>query len=267
MDGWRADPLTLTIPTHGIDVWRVCLDDVQYVDESLRGLLRPDEVARASRFHFERDRTRFIRGRAALRIVLGRYLRISPADIRFQYKDYGKPAIAFPDACQGLRFNVSHAGGLALIAAGCGTAIGVDIEKVRPHPDLLGIARRFFSARETDAILALSEDQRQEAFFACWTRKEAFLKATGMGLSFPLSKFSVSVDPEGPALLCEFGERGELAGPWSLADVQPGWGFRGALAWAGGARCITQWEFEFAKTTARWFYASQAGKMGSPLAR
>jgi 4'-phosphopantetheinyl transferase len=169
-----------------------------------------------------------------LRILLGRYVGTSPAEIRFQYESHGKPEIALPQDCRSLRFNVSNSGGLALIAVGSGRAIGVDIEKVRPLPDFLNIARRFFSAREVQAILAVGENQRQEAFFACWTRKEAFLKATGMGLSYPLSGFSVSVDPEGPAELCELGENGNGAGNWSLTDVRPGEGFRGALAWAGG---------------------------------
>jgi 4'-phosphopantetheinyl transferase len=233
----------LTFPSDRIDVWRVRLDARELPEQHLQGILARDEVDRASRFHFEKDRGRYIKGRATLRILLGHYLKTPPAEILFQYENNGKPEIALPQDSRGLRFNVSNSGGLALIAVGSGNAIGVDIEKVRPMPDLLDIARRFFSAREVQAILAVSEDKRQEAFFACWTRKEAFLKATGFGLSYPLSGFSVSVDPDGPAELREVGEKGNATGHWSLKDLRPGEGFRGALAWEGGCKPIEQWEF------------------------
>jgi 4'-phosphopantetheinyl transferase len=240
---WQLANAELTFPSDRIDIWRVCLDRWAQPEQDLRGILTLDEVARASRFHFEKDRGRYLRGRATLRILLGRYLETPPAEIRFQYENHGKPEIALPhDSCN-LRFNVSDSGGLALIAVGSGRAIGVDIEKVRPLPDFLDIARHFFSAREVQAILAVSEDKRQEAFFACWTRKEAFLKATGIGLTYPLSGFSVSVDPDGPAELCEVGENGNAAGHWSLKNVRPGEGFRGALAWEGECKRIEHWEF------------------------
>ena len=239
---WQTPTAELTFPSDRIDVWRVCLDPCEQPDRDLRGILVPDELARAARFHFERDRGRYIRGRATLRILLGRYLETPPAEIRFQYEHNGKPEIALPKESRGLRFNVSNSGGLALIAIGSGIAIGVDIEKARPMPDLLDIARRFFSAREIQALLAVSENKRQEAFFACWTRKEAFLKATGFGLSYPLSGFAVSVDPDGPAELCQAGEDGNAAGHWSLTDIRVGKEFRGALAWEGGCKRIELWE-------------------------
>jgi 4'-phosphopantetheinyl transferase len=152
-------------------------------------------------------------------MLLGRYLETPPAEIRFQYENNGKPEIALPHACRDLRFNVSDSGGLALTAVGSGSAMGVDIEKVRPLPDFLDIATQFFSAREVQAILALSENKRQEAFFACWTRKEAFLKATGIGLSYPLAGFSVSVDPDGPAELLEVKGDPNAVTHWSLESV------------------------------------------------
>lgn len=241
---WRAAPKGLTFPSDRIDVWRVCVDPRDQSEQDFRRILAPDELARASRFHFEKDRGRYIRGRATLRILLGRYLETPPGEIRFQYENNGKPELALPHDPRILRFNVSNSHGLALIAVGSGNAVGIDIEKVRPMPDLLDIARRFFSTREVQALLAVSEDKRQEAFFACWTRKEAFLKATGIGLSYPLSKFSVSVDPDGSAELCEVEENAHAAGQWSLKDVRPGEGFRGTLVWEGGCKCIEHWEFD-----------------------
>jgi 4'-phosphopantetheinyl transferase len=179
-----------------------------------------------------------------LRKVLGRYLETPPAEIRLQYENHGKPEIAAPQDSRDLRFNFSDSGGLALIAVGSGSAIGVDIEKVHPLPDFLDIATRFFSAREVQAILAVSQNKRQEAFFACWTRKEAYLKATGIGLLRPLSDFSVAVDPHEAAQLCEVKGNRDLASHWFLTDVHPGEGFRGALACEGGHRRITQWIFD-----------------------
>jgi 4'-phosphopantetheinyl transferase len=241
---WQTASAELTFPSDRIDVWRVRLDHHERPERDLRDILARDEVARASRFHFEDDRKRYIECRGALRMLLGRYLEMSPAEICIRYANNGKPEIATRQDSRGLRFNVSHSGGLALMAFGSGSAIGVDIEKVRPMPDFLDIARRFFSAREVQAILAVSENKRQEAFFACWTRKEAFLKATGIGLSYALSGFSVSVDPDGPAELYEVQENGNAAGHWFLTDVRPGEGFRGALAWAGGGRAEF-WEAQF----------------------
>jgi 4'-phosphopantetheinyl transferase len=238
---WRAAPSGLTFPTDHIDIWRVCLVHGDQSEQELCGLLTPDEVARASRFHFEEDRRQYIRGRAALRMLLGRYLETPPAEIRFQYENHGKPEIALPRTCRGLRFNFSDSGGLALIAVGSGSALGVDIERVRPLPDFLDIATRFFSAREVQALLALNENKRQEAFFACWTRKEAYLKATGIGLLRPLSDFSVSVDPDEVAELREVKGNKDMISHWFLTDVLPGEGFRGAFACEGGRRCISQW--------------------------
>ena len=240
---WCAAPSGLTLPVDHIDIWRVCLDHGDQPEQELCGVLTPDEVARASHFHFEMDRRRYIRGRATLRMLLGRYLETPPAEIRFRYENHGKPEIALPNVSRNLRFNLSDSGGLALIAAGSGSALGVDIERVRPVPDFLGIATRFFSAREVQAMLALSENKREEAFFACWTRKEAYLKATGTGLLHPLSDFSVAVDPDKAAELYEVKGNRDIASHWFLTDVLPGEGFRGALACEGGRRRIAQWIF------------------------
>jgi 4'-phosphopantetheinyl transferase len=143
-----------------------------------------------------------------------------------------------------LSFNLSNSGELVLIAAGGGRAVGMDVEKLRPLPDLLNIARRFFSPGEVRDILALSEDKRNEAFFAVWTRKEAFLKATGVGLAFPLAEFSVSVDPDAAAKLAEIrGDEG-IARGWFLTDVFPGQGYRAALASPGDPCRVDHWIFE-----------------------
>jgi 4'-phosphopantetheinyl transferase len=242
---WQTATAELTFPTDRIDIWRVRLDPAELPEQDLGGILARDEVARACRFHFEDDRRQYIKRRSALRILLGRYLEMSPDEICFRYENNGKPEIATPQDSRGLRFNVSHSGGLALIAVvGSGRGIGVDVEMIRPRLDFLDIAKHFFSAREVQAILKVCENKRQEAFIACWTRKEAFLKATGVGMSYSLSEFSVTVDPIGPAGLCEVSENSDIVNRWFLADVLPGEGYRGALACEGGCCRIEQRVFD-----------------------
>lgn len=242
LDLWQPATSALTFPADRIDVWRVQADSADV--GHLQGILARDEISRASRLQFERGRIRYIRGRSALRILLGRYLQVPPETICFQYENNGKPEIALPREGRELRFNSSDSGGLVLIAVGSGSGIGVDIEKIRPMRDLMNIAKRFFSTREVQAILGVTEEKRNEAFFACWTRKEAFLKATGVGLSYPLSQFSVSVEPDREAELCEIDGEEAAARRWFLTDVFPGEGFRGALA-REGERCrIALWKFE-----------------------
>lgn len=243
--GFRQVPgEELIFPSHHVDVWRVELDSGEPAGEDGQRVLAADEVARASRFHFDRDRNRYVRCRLALRNLLGSYLQVLPGEIRFRYESRGKPEIDDALNPRSLRFNVAHSGGLALIAIGSGRTMGVDVERIRPMPDLLNIARRFFSAREVQAILTISEDKRTEAFFACWTRKEAFLKATGEGLSHPLGSFSVSVDPQAAAELWEVGGNEEPAGRWRLTDVIPDKGYRGALACDGEPGHVAQWIFD-----------------------
>ena len=238
---WKTAPASVDFPSDRIDIWQVCLDSFESPEPDFSGILSQDEVARASRFHFENDRRRFVRCRIALRVLLGSYLDVPPAAIRFRYGSNGKPEIAGLQDSRALRFNVTNSRRLALIAFSSGRAIGVDIEQVRPAPECVEIARRFFSDREVQALFALPANKRQQAFFACWTRKEAFLKATGKGLSYPLSEFSVSVDPNGPAELREVRENPDAVTRWSLADVRPAEGYVGTLAFEGAPCRIERW--------------------------
>jgi len=238
---WRIPPHELSFPSNRIDIWRVCLESSNLSESDLAGILSPDEDDRASRFHFDEDRKRFARCRVALRIILGHYLDMHPAEIRFRYEKDGKPEIANAQDSRGLRFNIANSCGLALIAVSSGRALGVDVEKVRPKLDCVEIALRVFSDREVRAFLSLPENKRQRAFFACWTRKEALLKATGKGLAYSLADFSVSVDPDGPAEVCELKENLGGAGRWFLTDLHPGEGYIGALALEGPSCSIETW--------------------------
>ncbi|MGA9526806.1 MAG: 4'-phosphopantetheinyl transferase superfamily protein [Terriglobales bacterium] len=217
-------PDKLALLTSHVDVWRLRLDDpavgeTRHAISESKGVLSLDELNRAARFHFERDCARFVRCRAALRGLLARYLDIAPADIRFSYNASGKPEVA-PDQNPGrLRFNVSHSENTALIAVGPVDDLGVDIEKVRVEVNTADLAERFFSARERKALRELPQPLRLLAFYACWTRKEAFLKAMGDGLGFPLSDFSVSVHPDVEPRVEEIQGDAEAGREWSLIDL------------------------------------------------
>jgi 4'-phosphopantetheinyl transferase len=156
-----------------------------------RDPLSPDECERAARFHFEQDRLRFCAARVVLRRLLAKYLDLPARQITFQYSEKGKPGLSNH---RGVAFNVSHSGDFALLGFTRRSAIGVDIEKIREDFDTAAIARRFFSEKEQKALLGLPEGQQHAGFFRCWTRKEAFIKALGEGLSHPLSQFDVSVE-------------------------------------------------------------------------
>jgi len=207
-------------------------------------VLSSDEIARAERFHFTRDRQHFVRCRSAVREILGGYLGIPAQDIRFSYEANGKPQVVEDRNPRQLRFNISHSSGLAVIAVACGRAVGVDVEKIGLDVEYLELAERFFSTNEYKALSALPSSRLARAFFACWTRKEAFIKACGDGLSFPLSEFSVSTDPDAPATLLEARTDPRAATRWSLATLEPREGFIGALAVEGPPQPIEQWRFD-----------------------
>lgn len=214
-------------------VFSASLDVSQARHRRLRESLSGDERARAERFVFEVHRRRFAAARGLLREVLGRELRIEPAAVRFDYGPRGKPALA-RDLEAGLRFNVSHAQQRALVAVARGLEVGVDIEAVREGIDHTAIAKRFFSRAECDALLALPEPARADAFFTIWTRKEAYVKLLGGGLLIPLDSFDVSLGE--PARLVRSQET--AAEPVELVSLTVPTGFRAALAVAGGPAAV-----------------------------
>jgi 4'-phosphopantetheinyl transferase len=234
---WADRPGGLTLPVDRVDVWLVQLDEPQIAGlESDPTILSEDEVARAARFHFEKDRLRFSRCRATLRVILGRYLRVPPATVHFSYSASGKPELAPDQNPQQLRFNVSHSAQMALIAVSVRWRLGVDIERVREDVNVRELSERYFSERERHSLRSLPESMLVQAFFACWTRKEAFLKATGDGLGFPLSDFSVSVHPEIDPRIEEIQGDASAASRWTVTDVRAADGFRSAVAVEGASQ-------------------------------
>lgn len=225
----QASPAAPTLRANSIHVWSLGLDDPADV-ESEAHVLSSDELARSRRFLFARDRIRFIRCRSALRGLLATYLETTASDIRFEYLSCGKPQVACHQNPQALQFNVSHSASMALIAVGSNCQLGVDIEKIRWDVDTPHQAERFFSPRERASLRALPDHLRVPGFFACWTRKEAFLKATGDGLSFPLEDFSVTTHPDLDPGLEEIQGNTEEVRQWFLADLSVLDGYRATIA-------------------------------------
>jgi len=225
-----------------VHVWRTALDLPESQVRSLRQTLTADECQRAERYVFEKDRTHFVVARGLLRVLLGRYLRQEPQHLRFTYGLHGKPALATDMGRVALRFNVSHSHGLALYAITCGREIGVDVERIRPAVVQEKVAERFFSPREVTVLRALPTPLQAPAFFACWTRKEAYIKAKGDGLSLPLDQFDVSLAPGEPAALLHTTWDPQEAACWALQDLAPAPGYRAAVAVAGHDWRLTCWD-------------------------
>lgn len=193
-----------------------------------------DERQRAARFRFERDRTRFVCARGLLRALLSSELGVAPDLIRFVYGPHGKPSLAKGQADSGLRFNVSHSDGLGLFVLARDRAVGVDLEKVRPLRYGHAVAERFFAADECAALSGLTGDAWDRGFFRCWTRKEAFVKAVGDGLSYPLRAFSVAVSEGEPARLLRVDGDASASERYWLTTYPAGTGFEAAIAVEGG---------------------------------
>ena len=229
---WRLCDSPPPVSERHIHIWRVSLESPDEQLPEMRGLLDDYERTRADRFKFDRHRRRFIVGRAALRRLLGMYLGVEPDRLVFQYSGHGKPSLA---DCP-LSFNVSNSHELALLAFTRGRRVGIDVEHLRPMPDALKLAARFFAAAETDALRAAPDELVQSVFFRTWTRKEAILKASGEGLSRPLNSFDVS-PPLGPLEVTVPDGQG-IATNWRLIDLAPGEGYTGAIAADGEAFTI-----------------------------
>ena len=222
---WKEPPQSPSLETGTVHVWRVALDQPDDKLDRFQRTLEPDELSRASRFHFEKHRRHFIVARGFLRSVVARYLETQPEALRFSYGAYGKPALASEHV---LRFNLSHSHEVALLAVALDSELGVDVEHIRADFASEEIARRFFSRAEVEVFNALPKEEQVAAFFRCWTRKEAYIKAIGKGLSQALDAFDVTLAPDAaPALLRA---EDDDASRWRLSDVDVGEGYAGALA-------------------------------------
>jgi 4'-phosphopantetheinyl transferase len=203
-------------------------------------VLSAEEHARAGKFHFEADRKRHVIGRGMARLLLGHCLGAAAGHLRFEQNEFGKPFLSEDMAP---RFNISHSGELILVALARRRAIGVDVERMRKDMAQAEIAKRFFSPRECVALASLAPERQCDAFFACWTRKEAYLKARGDGLSLPLDAFDVAFMPgEVPRLIETRHDRAE-AHRWMFRAIDAGYGCKAALAAEGSGWTLQCWDW------------------------
>jgi|SRR5215470_16518991 len=215
-----------------VEVW--CVKTRADVEDLalLQSTLSADEQERAARFRLAQHRDAFIVARGCLRLLLGRYGGWPAAKIGFQYGCRGKPSL--PGFT--IHFNLSHSSDLALFVFTRAGELGVDVERIHPIPEMMNLAGRFFCPAEAHDLASLADDQREHAFFLCWTRKEACIKATGNGLSTPLSSFRVSLQPGAQARFLHF--EGEAADSWSLDNLDLPAGYVGALAYRDQPRPV-----------------------------
>ena len=228
LSDWQTPSQFPPLPDNDVHVWRASLDLDSDLLHTMHTSLSPDEQARAARFKFDRDRQRFIAARGTLRKILGTYLSQEPATLSFSYGPHGKPGLKPHDNGRTIQFNVSHSHGMALYAFAATREVGVDIEAVRPMADWEDIARRFFSPQEVIDILAWPKDLQQEAFFRCWTGKEAYLKARGSGMTLSLKSFDVRLSEDGSHAL-----RSDDSHRWTLCGLNPVSGYTGAVVGEG----------------------------------
>jgi 4'-phosphopantetheinyl transferase len=206
----------MRIRDRAIHLWCVRLTGSLRALETSYETLSPSEKQRAEAFRYQRHRTAFVLSHGVLRTLLGRYLNMEPGSVSFTYNPYGKPSVG---TGSGLDFNLSHSGDMALYGFAHACPLGVDVEQVRSIPEMNSIAAQYFSPEECAELSGVDEMRRSEAFFNCWTRKEAYIKAIGHGLALPLKTI--------PA-----------ADSWSLCHLVPAPGYIGALAYAGAERPV-----------------------------
>lgn len=254
---WIHPPQNLDLTVDRVDVWRVHLSSTTPNEATLSA----DERQRASRFHFDTDRDRYIVAHASLRDILSRYMQCEPNELVFSVNEYGKPGLSRSSdsakrprgvsrslkpatevaTTKDVEFNLSHSGDFALVAVTRGRKVGIDVELIREDIELENLARRNFSQRENQELMTLPVEQQTLGFFNCWTRKEAYIKAQGLGLSLPLDSFDVSLAPSEPAILRATRPDAKEASRWSLHSLNVESDYAAALAVEGNDLEIRYW--------------------------
>jgi 4'-phosphopantetheinyl transferase len=242
---WSLPPDHRQLNEADVHVWAANLDKLSERFSPFERSLSRDERDRAMRFHFERDRSRFIAGRGLLREVLSSYLKIEPARLQFAYGPSEKPILKIFPRHRTLHFNLAHSNDLILIALTRACAIGIDVEKIRPIPDPENLARHFSSPSELLKLMTLPREKRLPAFFNLWTRKEAYIKATGNGLSDVIKEVEVSFFPGEPARLAAISGNTQVAADWTLVELNPAAGFKAAFAASTKSLQLSCWQWHF----------------------
>ena len=213
---WATSTKEAFLLNHTVNIWKIDYSTFSGEEETGIQILNTQEQIRAQKFHFQTDRKRFRVTRALLKIILSQITGKNPADITFSYNQHGKPYL---EDNLNINFNVSHSGNTGLIAISDLGPLGTDVEKYRNRIDTDKMARRFFSEQEQEAFLKIADRQKLQGFFYGWTRKEALIKALGLGLAMPLKSFDVTLTPGQPARLLDIRHKDEQARDWTIKDI------------------------------------------------
>jgi 4'-phosphopantetheinyl transferase len=224
---WVIPPRDLTLANSAVDVWLISLTQPHAAGGSFADFLSLDERDRAARFIFDKDRRPYVIAHAGLRSILSQYLKTAPGALRFVTGVNGKPSLAPEFAGSGLRFNLSHSHEMALLGVTQGHEIGIDIEWIKENYGFHEVAEHFFTAKEVAQLRALPVERQRQAFFKCWTSKEAFLKAKGTGLSGELDEVEIILADDQQVRIAA-----RVPG-WVLAELTPGNGYEAAVVIEG----------------------------------
>ena len=246
---WSTPPEDLELHHEEVHIWRASFYQLTPYLSQFEALLSSDERSRAQRYKFEENRSEYTLARGLLRNLLGLYQNADPLRLRFVYNPYGKPSLVGGAGQLGVSFNVSHSHGIVLYAFSRNRELGIDLERIRPEAAQGGVAERFFSQREVSTLRSLPEYAQPLGFFNCWTRKEAYIKARGEGLSIPLNQFDVSLAPGEPAALLESRVDPTDINRWSLHALNMGTQYVAALAVEGQECALKCWDWRPRRVT------------------
>jgi 4'-phosphopantetheinyl transferase len=237
---WQGLDIVPKLLTHQVHLWCASLEQSSDKVCQLAQTLSADESARANRFRFRQHQENFVVSRGFLRQILSRYLNLEATELQFFYNKNGKPFLANTLTENRLSFNLSHSGKVVLYAMVWNDEIGIDVEEIKFIPEFEGLIKNFFADEEKETILSLEPNQRLQAFFHGWTRKEAYLKAVGTGLSLSPADIQVSLESTKEAKLLKISGDSQIALKWCLKSLAPAEGYVGAIAIPN-----QQWHFEY----------------------
>ncbi|MGB0909642.1 MAG: 4'-phosphopantetheinyl transferase family protein [Nitrospirales bacterium] len=242
-NAWNSPPQDITLPPDHVHIWKANLSPPQPQLAHLQTILSADEQARAQRFRFSKHRKAFVTARGLLRLILSRYLNTSPRALSFAQEAHGKPYLLSPTTPP-FSFNISHSNDMALFAVTLKNLVGIDIEYHRKKVNVPSLIQRICSTEEKEILMALSPTEQKRGFFACWTRKEAYVKATGKGITIPFTTITVSLPPS-PCVELRHIEDDEDISLWTLSDIQVSPRYTAALAIKGGNDTTAYWAWEW----------------------
>lgn len=232
--------LKIDLDSNQIHIWYINFNLAEDVITFLDSFLSKDEIIKASKFRFKKDKNCSIITRGALRLISSKYLKMKPENITFKYGEFGKPDF---DIDTKIKFNVSHSGNMAIIGFVLNDDIGVDVEKIKSDFDVFDIAKNYFSDSEIEALKKLPIHERAKGFYRCWTRKESFIKAKAQGLSFSLDSFSVSINSDEKTELLETKWNKNEKELWKLFSFLPKENYMGAVSVKSNIESIKYFNF------------------------